>query len=178
MFKIPKIQRKPNIIIISGIIIIICVIVVTFLVSGKKQQKLSEKYPTNPENIISPANNQNSGYETNDYSKYFSQISNEPYYQIENYIYHWQGLFDIFASNRANTRLKYEISKSNLTSISQRVKKAQLEFFKGSSDEILAEYGKLIKEDAGFYKIDWRLILSIIKQESDFTSTAVSHAGA
>ena len=74
--------------------------------------------------------------------------------------------------------MKYEISKSNLTSISQRVKKAQLEFFKGSSDEILAEYGKLIKEDAGFYKIDWRLILSIIKQESDFTSTAVSHAGA
>ena len=137
-----------------------------------------EKYFSNPENVISPINKEEPGYEIPEYSTFFSKLSNKPYFKIQEFIYNWQNIFDIFVSNPSNFQLKYIISKSNLKKLSIYVQKNQQEFFKGSSDEIIKEYGKVIKDEANYYKLDWRLILAIIKQESDFTSNAVSRAGA
>lgn len=44
--------------------------------------------------------------------------------------------------------------------------------------EILSRYGRVIKRQARLYGLDWRLILAVIKQESEFQPDAVSYAGA
>ncbi len=163
-----------------GIFSISAIIIILVILSSKKEAYVNLKNNDNPENVTSPisANKEETGYEIPLYSTYFNDVSNQPYSNLENLIYNWQNIFDIFSSNTANTQLKYNISKSSLEKISFRIQKAQKEFFKGSSDEIISEYGSVIKEEANYYKLDWRLILSIIKQESDFTSNAVSRAGA
>jgi membrane-bound lytic murein transglycosylase F len=92
-------------------------------------------------------------------------------------IFNWQNIFDIFASNPENRYLKYTLSTPSLERLSQNIQKPQ-KFFKGNSDEIIADYGDVIKEESKYYKLDWRLILAMIKQESAFTSDAESHAGA
>jgi membrane-bound lytic murein transglycosylase F len=51
-------------------------------------------------------------------------------------------------------------------------------FRKPEIDNLIDNYGELIIEECNQYKIDWRLILAIIHQESNFDSTARSHAGA
>lgn len=159
-------------------IISILIILAVLLIPGKSSKYKNEGNVSNPENVISPLSNNDLGYETPVYSSYFENLSNQPLNNIVRYVYNWQVLFDMFASNKANVNLKYEISSSNLQKLSSRIQRTQQEFFKGSSDDIIKTYGKVIKEEAGYYKLDWRLIISIIRQESDFTSNAVSHAGA
>jgi soluble lytic murein transglycosylase-like protein len=167
-----------KLIVYLGILCIISILLIIIFNSIKDQPENYEKNLTNTENVISPVTKSENKYEINDYSVYFTKISNEPLIQFEKVLYNWQNLLDIFASNKANIMLKYAISKTNLQKLSSTVQIKQKEFFKGTSDEILSEYGKTIKEEASYYKLDWRLILSIIKQESDFTSTARSKAGA
>ncbi|HEY3250537.1 MAG TPA: transglycosylase SLT domain-containing protein, partial [Ignavibacteria bacterium] len=58
------------------------------------------------------------------------------------------------------------------------LKNPNRKFSKGPSDEILAEYGDVLLEECAYYKLDWRLILAMIKQESAFIPDAISHAGA
>ena len=179
--KILKIQDLSKIIIFLGILVISTIIIFLVISSSKKEVYVNIKNPSNPEQVISPLSGNNKvepGYEIPAYNVYFNEITNEPYSNLEKSIYHWQNLFDIFTSNPAYTHLKYNISKSTLEGLSSKIQRAQKEFFKGSSDEIISEYGAVIKEEANYYKLDWRLILSIIKQESDFTSNAVSKSGA
>ena len=51
-------------------------------------------------------------------------------------------------------------------------------FRKPEIDNLIDNYGEIIIEECNQYKLDWRLILSIIHQESYFDSTARSRAGA
>jgi membrane-bound lytic murein transglycosylase MltF len=92
--------------------------------------------------------------------------------------YNWQNLFDIFTSNPENRNLRYSITSPSLENISKSVQETPITFYKGSSDAVLADYGDVIKEECKYYNLDWRLVLSIIKQESAFMPEAVSHAGA
>ena len=173
---IRKLQNIPNIAIILTAVSIITIAAVAVINSFKTEKSLSEKKSDNPEAVISPF--EDTKEENNiDYSLYFYNVSNEPAAEIENMIYNWQNVFDIFASNPENRYLKYTVSTPVLERLSQNIQKPQ-KFFKGNSDAIIAEYGDLIKEEAKYYKLDWRLILAMIKQESAFTSDAVSHAGA
>lgn len=132
---------------------------------------------SNPESIIPPYD-VSKNEENTDYAGYFSNISKEPLAVLTNYLYNWQNLFDIFTANPQISYLKYNISQNTLEQFEQKIQKRQHEFFKGSSDEIIAEYGDVIKEESNYYNLDWRLILSMIRQESAFTSNAVSRAGA
>jgi membrane-bound lytic murein transglycosylase MltF len=84
----------------------------------------------------------------------------------------------MFASNPENSWLRYTLTTPSLEKISNSVKRTQPEFYKGTSDEIIKEFGDVIIGDAKYYKLDWRLILAMIKQESAFSSTAESRAGA
>lgn len=174
---IRKLQNIPNIAIILTAVSIIIIAAVAIINSFKTEKSLSEKKSDNPDAVISPVENPEEKNNMEDYSGYFYNVSNEPAARIENMIYNWQNLFDIFASNPENRYLKYTISTPILERLSQNIQKPQ-KFFKGNSDAIIAEYGDLIKEEAKYYKLDWRLILAMIKQESAFTSDAVSHAGA
>jgi len=160
-------------------VIIFLAIIFIFWLAGSKDDRSSlngSKSP-NPEGVISPATDPVQDNKT-DYRGYLSRVGYEPITQLENVVFNWQNLFDIFTSNPQNSYLRYTITAPTLEKLSDEVKAPRIEFFKGSSDEIIAEYGNVIKEEASYYKLDWRLILAMIKQESDFTSNAVSHAGA
>lgn len=47
-----------------------------------------------------------------------------------------------------------------------------------SAHRSIERYGDLIRRHAIEYELDWRLVLAIIRQESSFRATAVSHKGA
>ncbi len=174
---IRKLQNIPNIAIILTAVSIITIAAIAIINSFKTEKSLSEKKSDNPDAVISPVENPEEKNNMEDYSGYFYNVSNEPAERIEQMIFNWQNIFDIFASNPENRYLKYTVSTPSLERLSQNIQKPQ-KFFKGNSDAIIAEYGDLIKEEAKYYKLDWRLILAMIKQESAFTSDAVSHAGA
>jgi hypothetical protein len=172
--KIRKRSKFAIILVFSAILIISIIIV---LKSPFNKQYDAFDKTSNPESVIPPV--QSTEEETQKgYENYFNRISSEPVNRIEKVIYNWQDIFDMFASNPQNSWLRYTLTKSNLENISKNVKRTQPEFYKGTSDEILKEYGDIIKEDADYYKLDWRLILAMIKQESAFSSTAESRAGA
>lgn len=173
---IRKLQNIPKIAIIISTICIVIIIIVSILNSFRTGKSVIEKKSDNPESVISPVEKLESEKEIN-YSDYFTSVTNEPAAKLENMVYNWQNLFDIFISNPENRYLKYTVSTSSLEKLSESVRKAH-RFFKGNSDEIIAVYGDIIKEEADYYKLDWRLILAMIKQESAFISDAESHAGA
>ncbi len=178
MLKISKIKDYYKYIFYSSITIILIILVILLLSNNKNNIADKEIFITNPENVISPVKQEQTGYENAEYQTYFSDLTYEPITNIESSIYNWQKIFDLFASNRVNIWLKSDVSKTHLENLSSKIHKVDKEFFKGNSDDILSTYGKVIKEEAKYYKLDWRLIISIIKQESDFTSTALSRAGA
>jgi hypothetical protein len=173
---IKKLQNIPNIAKILAAVCVLAIAAVALINSFDTEKSQFEKKSDNPEAVISPVEEIDE-QSNKDYAGYFFNVSNEPAYKIEQFFFNWQNLFDIFTSNPENTYLKYTVSTPSLERLSQDIQKPQ-KFFKGSSDEIIAEYGDLIKEEAKYYKLDWRLILAMIKQESAFTSDAVSHAGA
>jgi soluble lytic murein transglycosylase-like protein len=51
-------------------------------------------------------------------------------------------------------------------------------FTPGNVAELVEKYGDMIKEQCTHYKLDWRIILAMIRQESYFNPNAVSRAGA
>ncbi len=131
---------------------------------------------SNPENVLSPVENINTNFKVD--NKLIYNLAFRQHYAMEKIIYNWKDIFDIFTSNPSNQTNKFSVSENVLTNLSSNVRGQKKTFFKGSSDEILSEYGDVIKEECKYYNLDWRLILAMIKQESAFTSDAVSHAGA
>ncbi len=171
-----KLKNIPNIAILIAASSLVIIITVSIVNSFKTGKSTIEKKSDNPEAVISPVQKPDD-IENINYEDYFNRVSNEPAVRLEDMVYNWQNIFDIFASNPQNQYLKYTITTPNLERISENVQKAQ-KFFKGNSDEIIEEYGKVIKNEAKYYKLDWRLILAMIKQESAFVSDAESRAGA
>jgi len=152
------------------------IIVLTALKFFAKRQLNPEQGYESPERVVSPV-------ETPLMHRFtrgdpFSRWGHQPIEILENTIYDWQKVFDIFSSNDVNRRLRYSVSSGELETLSSRVRSSKGEVFRGSADEIIEEYGDLIKEEARYYKLDWRLIIAMIKQESAFISDAISPAGA
>lgn len=131
---------------------------------------------SNPENVIPPV--QTDYVPGSDPSVYFNRQSIRNLRTFEDIIYNWQNIFNIFTSNPQNRDLRYSLSTPSLESISKNVQETPVKFYKGSSDEVLAQFGSLIKDECKYYNLDWRLVLAIIKQESAFMPDAESHAGA
>jgi len=172
-----KIQNIPKFATISIFFVFLAISLIIIYKSPVTEQSTGIKKSPNPESVISPVPNPSDETDQG-YENYFTKVSSEPVNQLQNMVYKWQNIFDMFASNPQNSWLRYTLSSPNLEKISELVKKTQPEFHKGTSDEIIKEYGDIIKGDAKYYKLDWRLILAMIKQESAFTSDAVSRAGA
>lgn len=158
------------------IFIIPLIILLTALKFLTQKESSPEQSYENLEPVVSPI--QSPAHEKPISQDPFTKWGYEPIALLENTVYDWQKILDVFSANDINRQLKYNVSPSHLEDLSSKVRNTQHEFFKGSSDEIIKEYGDLIKEEASYYKLDWRLIIAMIKQESAFTSNAVSPAGA
>ncbi|MCX7878458.1 MAG: transglycosylase SLT domain-containing protein, partial [Ignavibacteria bacterium] len=136
--------------------------------------KPAETKSDNPDAVISPAENHINNKKTD----YIKTISTNNAITIEAFVYDWQNIFDIFAYNKINGTGNTESDSFTTETIKKIIINPNKRFSKSSSDAILAEYGNVILEEAEYYKIDWRLIIAMIKQESAFKPEAVSHAGA
>lgn len=87
----------------------------------------------------------------------------------------WCYLPDLLIYNESSESEKYFDTKD----FSARKIIIKRPFFrKAEIDNLIDNYGEMIIEECNQYKIDWRLILAIIHQESNFDSTAKSRAGA
>lgn len=87
----------------------------------------------------------------------------------------WNYLPDLLIYNEYSESEKFFESKDNNP---KNIVIRRPFFRKPEIDNLIDNYGEMIIEECNQYKIDWRLILAIIHQESNFDSTARSHAGA
>ncbi len=173
--KIKKFLTSPGNLAIIGSIILL-VIVFIYLFANRDMTRYNNTQDSrNPENVISPISKETKT-QTAD-KDYFKRLSIRQLVQVIDLIYNWQSLLDIFTFNPQVTNPKFRISQPGLENLSDVIKNPKV-FYPGSSASLLEEYGKLIKDECKYYKLDWRLILAMIKQESAFTPDAVSHAGA
>jgi membrane-bound lytic murein transglycosylase MltF len=97
---------------------------------------------------------------------------------IENMLKDWNTLFDLFTSNSNFRQQAKSINKKDLERIAEKVQNVSKEFKLGNVDNLVNELGDVIKQECNYYKLDWRIVLAIIRQESYFNANARSHAGA
>ena len=174
-FKSLKIESFAKIpLILVGIMILVVIATVTIKFSDIGTGHTIETKSSNPDAVIPP-------FETGDVSgneNYMKNISYGNAIFIGNAFYNWQNLFDIFTYNINDSTLSGSDSLTRYENMVKIIRNPNRKFNKGGSDQILEQYGDIILEECKYYNLDWRLILAMIRQESAFTSDAVSHAGA
>lgn len=109
------------------------------------------------------------------------ELASQNKYFVEALFNDWDGLFELFAFNPGYVQESKSMDAQKLESLNESVSKTKTDFKPGNLgnvEELANEYGEVIKRESNFYKLDWRLILAMIRQESYFNSEAVSHAGA
>lgn len=172
--------RNRNIVIITSILLLVILI---YSISGSLK---SNKSSQNSDNInllkntdkdiaISPGEKLLKG--NDDMESFYA----DSYYNIkycESLFGDWKYLFEIFTMNKALITKTEPLNEAGLTKLADKIKNVRGEFRMGNVNALVEEYGDLIKSQCNFYKIDWRLILALIHQESLFNPEAVSHAGA
>jgi len=169
--KIDSLLKIPTILIAVMVIIVIITIITQLTNIGGST---IDTKSSNPESVIPPVETKTEKQQA-DYLKtasYYNAIN------IENAFYGWQNLFDIFTYNAGDGTFNTTDSAAKYQNLIRIIRNPNRTFYKGNSDRILEEYGNVIFDECAYYKIDWRLILAMIKQESAFTPDAVSHAGA
>ncbi len=97
---------------------------------------------------------------------------------VENLMKDWPTLFDLFTSNANFKQQAKSVNVKDLERISVKIQMVSREFKLGNVDNLVKELGDTIKQECNNYKLDWRIILAIIRQESYFNANARSHAGA
>lgn len=158
------------------------VLVVGFLVyatgssvPNKSSLTIKDNIPKSSGEIVTPAE------EKKQIKTDFNQFLNNRSFETENYVEtmlrDWPRLLDLFTSNSNFRQNIKDIDADGLEKVSGQIKKTR-SFSPGNVQSLVDEYGELIKRECNFYKLDWRLVLAIIHQESYFNPDAVSHAGA
>lgn len=171
---------KDRLFIILPSVLIVVIIVISLINSIQEIKEQTEHDPSikNVESnlIITPT--EETSREQTDFTNvvYYNSYKNIDY--IESLLENWTRLFDLFSSN-ANFRQQIKtINKDDLERIAERVRKIQKEFKLGNVNRLVEEFGYLIVTECNYYKLDWRLVLAIIRQESFFNAYAKSRAGA
>jgi len=158
------------------LLIILFFVLLTFIVivlTNTGSKSLDTTSP-NPDAVIPP-------FESNEQissEQILRNISINNAIYVEDLVYNWQNIFDIFTYNANDSALTAQDSASRSQVIAKMLKNPNRRFYKGAADEILAQYGDVILDECKHYNLDWRLVLAMIKQESAFTPDAISHAGA
>lgn len=141
------------------------------------EKSISDKEIRNTESevLISPNLNnvQKDNSKFNPNEKYFFIVN-----KCENLFQDWSEIFEYFSANKSLVVKSKTLDSAGLELLSNKIKNVPSVFRVGNVQELVDEYGDLIKSQCTYYKIDWRLILALIHQESLFNSNAVSRAGA
>lgn len=169
--------KIPVILVSILVLVVIVTLIVKFTdIGGSKtiESQFAETKSSNPEGVIPPI-------ETGSEKKTDNYIKNASYnnaINIESAFLNWQNLFDIFTFNLNDSTFNTADSVARYENMVKIIRNPNRKFNKGGSDQILEQYGDIILEECKYYNLDWRLVLAMIRQESAFTSDAVSHAGA
>ena len=163
-------------------LIIQSTLVVGFLIyatgsSVSKNGSLTEgrdNIPRSGSEIVTPAEEKK---QDTDFDQFLNFRSFETENYVENLFKDWPRLFDLFTSNSNFRQNIKHMDLEGLEKVSGEVKKTR-SFSPGNVQALVDEYGEMIKRECNFYKLDWRLVIAIIRQESYFNPDAVSHAGA
>ena len=168
-------RKKKTLVVIQALLVVGFLVYVTVSsVRGSSSDKKTDN-TSGRDGIVTPTEEKK---ETGkNFDKFLNYRSYETELYIEGLLRDWPRLLDLFTSN-SNFRQDIKgISPDGLEKISDGVKKSR-PFSPGNVQWLVDEYGDMIKRECNFYKLDWRLVLAIIRQESYFNPEAVSHAGA
>jgi len=128
------------------------------------------------DNVISPTGENKKKVKDIDKVINASSYNNAEY--IENLLKDWPTLLDLFTSNSNFRQQAKTIHLKDLERITEKVQMVNKEFKLGNVENLVKELGDVIKQECDYYKLDWRIVLAIIRQESYFNANARSHAGA
>ncbi len=128
------------------------------------------------DNVISPtgANKR----KVKDIDKVINASSYDNAEYIESLLKDWPMLFDLFTSNANFRQQAKTVHLRDLERIAEKVQMVSKEFKLGNVENLVKELGDVIRQECDYYKLDWRIVLAIIRQESYFNANARSHAGA
>lgn len=139
--------------------------------------KISPEILSSEKNIVT-APTGNPEIEIVKFDKIIAKKSFDNALYVENLMKDWTTLFDLFTSNANFKQQAKSVNVKDLERISVKIQMVSREFKLGNVDNLVKELGDTIKQECNNYKLDWRIILAIIRQESYFNANARSHAGA
>ncbi|MBS1518032.1 MAG: transglycosylase SLT domain-containing protein [Bacteroidetes bacterium] len=136
----------------------------------------SDLYKGINDEVVSPSAQKREKVEN--FDNFISRRSFNGNMYVEGLLKDWNTLFDLFASNANFKQRAKNINVKDLERISEKVGMVSREFKLGNVDNLVNELGDIIKRECNYYKLDWRIVLAIVRQESYFNANARSHAGA
>ncbi len=175
--KFESFLKIPVILISVLVLVVIVTLIVKFTDIGGTstiESQFAETKSSNPDGVIPPIETGSEKKSEN----YIKSASFNNAINIENAFLNWQNLFDIFTFNLNDSTFNAADSIARYENMVKIIRNPNRKFNKGGSDQILEQYGDIILEECKYYNLDWRLVLAMIRQESAFTSDAVSNAGA
>lgn len=98
--------------------------------------------------------------------------------KLEDYLKNWKDILDITSYNKSFIINDTAANLEQYEKIIKAIDKKSMYFSPGNVASLVEQYGDMIKQHCNHYKLDWRLILAMIRQESYFNPEAVSRAGA
>lgn len=128
------------------------------------------------DNIIAPTGDNKEKVKNFDIIISQNSFNNAEY--VEALLKDWNTLFDLFTSNSNFKQQAKTMNVRDLERVNDKVQMVSKEFKLGNVDNLVNELGDVIKRESDYYKLDWRIVLAIIRQESYFNANARSHAGA
>ncbi len=159
-------------------LVLLTVLIPLFVIFNNKSEKNSSEIDirnTEKDVLISPQidNLQKDYSKFNPNEKYLFVLN-----KCENLFLDWSEIFNYFSANKYLFVRNKNIDSVGLEKLSLNIKTVPNVVSISSVQDLVDEYGDMIKSQCTHYNIDWRLILALIHQESLFNSNAVSRAGA
>lgn len=174
---IAVLKKKHTVIIAQSVLVVgFLIYAVGSSVAGKNaSSNTKDNIPKSNSEIVTPTEDKKQN--TTDFNQFVNYRSFETENYVENLLRNWPRLLDLFTSNSNFRQSIKDIDINRLEKVSGEIKKTR-SFSPGNVQALVDEYGDMIKRECNYYKLDWRLVLAIIRQESYFNPDAVSHAGA
>ncbi len=166
---------KKNILTYITIALVLTALVIAVITSIQTQKEAGLKTEIKgSEDPISPV----SENQRTDNSEVLDKKSKVTTFELEKFYLKWSNIFNIvcfntmlFPKDSVRKFNEFEYLRTNLFN-------KKMTFTYGNVNELVEAYGDVIKEQCNHYKLDWRLILAMIRQESYFNPEAISRAGA